>query len=61
MLHSSETLDRFRRVKEIPGMFIEPINGPFRVLRGVMFRVSVCQPSGSECGYGIKGRSRGEL
>lgn len=35
-------------MREIPGMFIDPMNGPFRVRRGVMFRVSERQRSLAE-------------
>lgn len=48
---SSDTLVRLSRVREIPGMFIEPMNGPLRIRRGVMFRASTkCQTSHSRGG-----------
>lgn len=38
--HSSATLVRLRREREIPGMFMEPMKGPFRIRVGMIPRDS---------------------
>jgi hypothetical protein len=39
-LHSSAMLVRFSKEREIPGMFIEPMNGPLKIRLGTIPRAS---------------------